>query len=121
MALVLPRLVHRVRGALARFGPDDARDVDVFARVNDALLLRGRRIDQHDRDLVAADVRRDVELVVVRGEELRRELIAKSGLEHGLELRLGVRALDDEAAFDVEKRPLQLGVAERPRGALLEG
>ena len=37
------------------------------------------------------------------------------------QLRLGVRALDDEAAFDVLKRPLQLGIGKRPRGALFEG
>ena len=57
--------------ALVRIG--EAFDVDFGMGEEHLLLLRRGRIDQHDRLLVAADVRRSVKQLIVEGEEERAE------------------------------------------------
>src|SRR6185503_10208570 len=82
------------RRTLARLRPGECGNVNIVARVNELLLLRRGGIDEHDRDLVASEVRRDVELAIVGGEELWRELIAKRCLQHRLERVLRTGAVE---------------------------
>ena len=75
LALALPgdELHFGVDLAFAR--PGEARHVDLGMLEDDALLLGGRRVDAHDRGLVAIDVGGGEQELVVEVEEQRLNLL----------------------------------------------
>src|SRR6476661_10863505 len=70
----------------------------------------------HDLPLIGFEIEVEKEKRMV----LERARLIAQPIEFR-QLLLGVRALDDEAAFDVLKRSLQLGVGKRPLSTLFEG
>ncbi|AEK60531.1 hypothetical protein CFU_0697 [Collimonas fungivorans Ter331] len=72
---------------LAFLRVSQAFDVDFGVFIQQLLFLGGFGIEDHDRFLIAAEVGRDIQFLVVEGEEQRVDRILERGGQYGLERR----------------------------------